>query len=49
MLKSTNVFQKQYNKLYLAHLYTNINAVEVSAENDTINFEIRILELLKTS
>ena len=34
----TNLYQNN------GYLFSNINAVEVSAENDTINFEIRILE-----
>ena len=34
----TNLYQNN------GYLFSNINAVEVSAENDTINFEIRITE-----
>ncbi|MGB2341488.1 MAG: BamA/OMP85 family outer membrane protein [Flavobacteriaceae bacterium] len=34
----TNLYQNS------GYLFSNINAVEVSAENDTINFEIRITE-----
>ena len=34
----TNLYQNN------GYLFSNINAVEVSAENDTINFEIRISE-----
>ena len=32
----TNLYQNN------GYLFSNINAVEVSAENDTINFEIRV-------
>ena len=34
----TNLYQNN------GYLFSNINAVEVSAENDTINFEIRVSE-----
>ena len=34
----TNLYQNN------GYLFSNINAVEVSAENDTINFEIRVTE-----
>ena len=34
----TNLYQNS------GYLFSNINAVEVSAENDTINFEIRVTE-----